>query len=320
MVLQILNMILITGSLAYDQIMDFPGRFSDHILPDKLHLLNVSFLVNQLRKGFGGTAGNISYTLSLLGVKCRILGVAGGDFGPYREFLEKNEIDTTNIKTVDNFFTSVAYGITDSTDNQIWGFYTGADSISDQLSISNIEGIIDFGVIAPHNPKAMIKFAKEYERRKIPYLFDPGMQLPWLKGGDLKNAYKGAKIIIGNDYEISLMEKKTGIGDLHALSGENKVIITTLGGGGSRISGEGSSINIEPARPLSVSDPAGAGDAYRAGFLAGYLRKYPLKKCGRMGSLAAVYSVEKYGTTTHKFTINGFCKRYKENFGEDLSL
>ncbi len=313
-------MILVTGSLAFDHIMDFPGKFQDHIMPDKIHMLNVSFLVREMRKSFGGTAGNISYTLSLLGIKVAILGIAGEDFTTYKEFLEKNEIDTSYIKLVNNLYTSTAFGVTDSGDNHIWGFYSGADSISDHLSIFDIEREIDFGIIAPHNPRAMIKFAREYQQKKVPYLFDPGMQLPWLNDADLRAAFKGAKVIIGNDYEISLMEKKTSITNLLSLSSENKIIIKTLGDQGSEIAHEDKIYKIRAARVRDASDPAGAGDAYRSGFIAGFMRKFPLKICGQMGSVAAAYTVEKFGTTTHVFTIEEFKRRYRENYGEEIKL
>lgn len=312
-------MILVTGSLAFDHIMNFPGKFDDHIMPDKIHMMNASFLVEDMKKSFGGTAGNIAYSLSLLGIRTVILGIVGDDFETYKEFLEKNEIDTTYIKQVNNLYTSTAFGITDSKDNQIWGFYSGADKISDHLSILDIERKIDFGIIAPNNPRAMIKFAREYTQNHIPYLFDPGMQLPWLTGRDLSEAFKGAKIIIGNDYEMSLVEKKTEIA-LEHLVNKDKIIITTLGEHGSRIVTSGGTINILPARIRSASDPTGAGDAYRSGFMAGYLRDFPMKTCGQMGSVTAAYTVEKFGTTTHNFTTSEFVRRYKENFGEEITL
>jgi len=313
-------MILVTGSLAFDQILDFPGQFSDHILPEKLHMLNISFLVDKMRKGFGGTAGNIAYTLALLGMKTCIMGIVGPDFTPYREFLEKNHIDTSYIQSIDHLYTSTAIGFTDKKDNQIWGFHTGADSISEGLSLKNVKEKIDFGIIAPHNPRTMLKFAKEYQELKIPYLFDPGMQLPWLNGNELKLAFSGAKIIIGNDYEISVMQKKTGISDLHDLSGQDKIIITTLGENGSKVTGPDGVYLIKSAKVKLASDPAGAGDCSRAGFLAGFLRGFSLKTCGQMGSVASAYTVEKYGTSTHKFTRDDFIRRYKDNYHEEIKL
>jgi len=312
-------MILVTGSLAFDYIMNFPGKFVDHIMPDKIHMLNVSFLVKDMKKSFGGTAGNIAYSLSLLGIRTAILGITGEDFETYKEFLEKNEVNTSYIKLVNNLYTSTAFGITDSQDNQIWGFYAGADVLTEHLSVLDVAGKIDFGVIAPHNPRAMLKFAAEYLQTNTPYLFDPGMQLPWLSGTDLRNAFRGAKIIIGNDYEMSVIEKKIEKPvDSYAMEG--KIIITTLGAAGSRIISDGREINVRAAHVRSTVDPAGAGDAYRAGFLAGFLRGFSVKTCGQMGSLAAAYTVEKFGTTTHDFTVEEFMRRYKDDFGEEIQL
>lgn len=312
-------MILVTGSLAFDHIMNFPGRLGDNIMPEKIHMLNASFLVEDMKKSFGGTAGNIAYSLSLLGIRTAILGIAGEDFETYKEFLEKNEIDTSYIKLVNNLYTSTAFGITDSADNQIWGFYAGADKMTDHLSIFDVSGKIDFGVVAPHNPRAMLKFAQEYQQAKIPYLFDPGMQLPWLTGADLRQALKGAKIIISNDYEMGVVEKKIE-SSLATLAAQGKIVITTLGPAGSQIMTDSGTLNIRAARVRSTTDPAGAGDAYRSGFLAGFLRGLSIKTCGQMGSVTAAYTVEKFGTTTHDFTLEEFIRRYKDNFGEEIQL
>lgn len=312
-------MILVTGSLAFDTISNFPGNFSDHILADKLHILNVSFLVSEMKKSFGGTAGNIAYNLSLLGMKAAILGVVGSDFAPYEEFLRRHEVETRYIKSINTFYTSRANGITDSKNNQIWSFYTGADALSDHLSIENISDKIDFGVVAPQSPNAMIKFCHEYKRRNIPYLFDPGMQLPHLSYRQLKIGISGALIIISNDYEMSVFLKKIEVSDVSSL-GRDKIIITTVGERGANILFDNRSYDIPPARPKNTEDPAGAGDAFRAGFVAGYMRGLPLDVCGRMGSVAAVYTVEKRGTATHEYTLEQFARRYKENFGEELEL
>lgn len=313
-------MILITGSLAFDYVMDFPGKFADHIMPDKVHMLNVSFLVSQMQKGFGGTAGNIGYNLSLLGIECTILGAVGRDFSPYKEFLQRKGVDTSYIKVIENDFTSTAFGITDKSNNQIWGFYTGADESSESLSINTIKEKIKFGIIAPNKPKSMLKFARQYQNKNIPYLFDPGMQLPHLTSSDLKSAFAGAKIIIGNDYEVALMQKKTGIRDLHEKFGKDKIIITTLGEKGSHITAGKKSFKIKAAHIESILDPTGAGDAYRAGFIAGFIRGLDIPTCGQIGAVCAAYTVEKYGTQTHKFTREEFTQRYQENFGDKLSL
>lgn len=313
-------MILVTGSLAFDHIMNFPGVIADHIIPEKIHKLNVSFLVDQMHKSFGGTAGNIAYSLSLLGVKVSILAVVGEDFISYRKFLQENEVGTDYISVEKSFFTSTAFGITDAKDNQIWGFYAGADSLSDKLSVKDIGSQIDFGIIAPHNPTAMLKFCRQYKEKGVAYLFDPGMQLPWFQKPDLIAAFAGAKIIIGNDYEISRMQQITAIENLDTLSQQDKIIITTLGADGSKIVSKSGRYQIA-AVPLKFTvDPSGAGDAYRAGFTAGFMRGFSLPTCGQMGSVAAAYAVEKYGTTNHSYTIEEFTKRYRENYKQEVSL
>jgi adenosine kinase len=312
-------MILVSGSLAFDQIMDFPGSFSEHIDPTKLHMLNVSFLVHKMRKGFGGTAGNIAYSLALLGCPCAIIGVVGQDFSPYRTFLENVGVDMSLLRESKTAYTSSAFGIVDNKDNNIWGFYPGADEESDALSVSTLPKTMSYAIIAPNNPKTMLKFAGEYGKKHIPYLFDPGMQLPWLSGAELCEAFKGATGIIGNDYEIGIIEKKTDIGDLH-MKFPDKIVITTLGERGSRVSYQGKTHDIPTAKVDKAIDPAGSGDAYRSGFVTGLMHHLPIPVCGRMGSVAAAYTVEKYGTTTHTYTIKEFCTRFRDNFSETLSL
>lgn len=297
------NNVLVTGSLAYDIIMDFPGRFADHIDPTKIHILNLSFLVDTLKKERGGTAGNIAYNLALLEIPVTILGSAGEDFNEYSDFLQKAGVDVSGIRIVKGEQTSQAFIITDQADNQITAFYPGAMSENLKLSIK----ASDFAVISPNDPKAMVNFARECQQLNIPYMFDPGMQLPRLSDQDLATGIGSAKILIGNDYEIGMVRKRVK-------NIETKILITTLGEKGSIIQQNGKIIQINPAKPKEVIDPTGAGDAYRAGFLAGYLKGLDLKVCGQMGSVAACYTVEKYGTTTHSFTMEQFNKRYRENY------
>lgn len=300
--------------------MNFPGKIADQIIPEKIHKLNISFLVDQMRKSFGGTAGNIAYNLSLLGVKASILALVGEDFASYRKFLQDNEVDTQYITEEKSFFTSTAFGITDATDNQIWGFYPGADAVSDKMTIDTVGSQIDFAVIAPHNPTAMLNFCTQYQQKGIGYLFDPGMQLPWLKKKDLLYAFAGAKIIIGNDYEVSRIEQIVEIESLDTLASQDKIIITTLGELGSKVVDKSGTYQIRAVSLKYAADPSGAGDAYRAGFLAGYLRNFPLTVCGQMGSVTAAFAVEKYGTTSHSFTVDEFRERYKENYQEEIVL
>ena len=307
-------MVLITGSLAFDIIMDFPGRFSDHIDPTKIHILNLSFLVDSLKKQKGGTAGNIAYNLSLLEIPVSILGSVGEDFDEYQTFLQKAGVDVSNIKVIKDEKTSQAFITTDKADNQITSFYPGSMKNNSSLKIVDLSEKPEFTVISPNDPKAMINFALECQKLEIPYMFDPGMQLPRLTNQDLITGIKGAKILIGNDYEIGLLSSKLKVKSEKLL--ENiKILITTLGEKGSIIQTKDQNIRIKAAKPKEVIDPTGAGDAYRAGFLAGYLQGLDLKVCGQMGSVTACYSVEKYGTTTHSFTMDEFQQKYKENYG-----
>src|SRR3989344_6024200 len=227
-------MILVTGSLAYDVIMDFPGKFADHIDPTKIHILNLSFLVDTLKKEKGGTAGNIAYNLALLKVPVTILGYAGEDFKEYQDFLKKAGVDTSQIKISQENLTSQAFIVTDQADNQITAFYPGAMSENVNLSIEASE----FAVISPNDPKAMINFALECQNLKIPYMFDPGMQLPRLTDRDLATGIAGAKVLIGNDYEIGMIQKR-----LKKI--EVEILITTLGEKGSEILTKKKRINIQ---------------------------------------------------------------------------
>lgn len=311
--------ILVTGSLAFDQIMDFPGRFSMHIDPTKLHILNISFNVENLKKQMGGTAGNIAYNLALLKNNPVILGAAGQDFMEYKSFLENSGVDTSNVKIVKDDFTSQATIMTDLDHNQITSYYPGAQKNSIDLKIEIINPRPSFVVIAPTDPGAMVKFANECKTLKIDYMFDPGMLLPMLSDGDLRGSIDGATILIGNDYEMGVMLKRLGC-SLQDLLKTVEIVITTFGGEGSVIKTKDQEIKVKAAKPRKVLDPTGAGDAYRAGFLAGYLNGLDLKTSGQMGSVAACYGVENYGTTTHKFSLEEFKKRYLESFGEALKL
>ncbi len=303
-------MITVTGSLAFDTIMDFPGKFGDHIMPDKIHQINLSFLVNTLKKQNGGTAGNIAYNLALLGCPVSIVGSAGSDFTEYAKFLQNAGVDTSKIKISKDNLTSSAFIITDLSDNQISAFYPGAMSENATLSLDKTE----FVVISPNDPRAMINFTKECQEKNIPYMLDPGMQLPALDSEDLKNMINEATILIGNDYEISLLKEKTGFDDQQLLH-QVKLLITTLGEKGSTIQTLKKVYAIPAGKIKEVVDPTGAGDAYRAGFLAGYIKDLDLQICGQMGSIASCYAIEEYGTTSHSFSKEEFDSRYKENFG-----
>lgn len=308
--------VIVTGSLGYDYIMDFPGRFADRIMPDKIHKLSLSFLVDKLTKQYGGTGANIAYTLKLLGVEPLLLACAGDDFDAYKKHLESHKISTKGISVHQGSTTSSYFVITDQDDNQIGSFYVGAMKYAKELSLPHDK---NFVVIAPTDPTAMKKYVKECQALKLPYLYDPAFQIATFSDDQVKEGIEGAALLIGNDYEISLMENRLEISHEELLA-MAPVVITTLGAKGSIIETRKESIHIKPAKPKDTSDPTGAGDAFRAGFLAGYLRKFDLPTCGRMGSVAAVYTVETYGTQTHTFTKKEFIARYKENFGATISL
>lgn len=310
--------ICITGSLAYDYIMDYPGRFADNIMPDKIHKINLSFLISDLKKQNGGTAGNIAYSLALLKYKPTVFACAGKDIAEYSQFLEKSGVDCSEIK-ISPKPTASAYIMTDKDDNQITAFYPGAMSDSEKFSLANLKITPDFVVISPNSPEAIIKLSRECQQLKIPFMLDMGMQLPSLQSNQIKQILHGADILIGNDYEIELLKDKSGFSEKNLLEVAN-ILITTLGPKGSNIKTKLDSLDIKAGKPKKVLDPTGAGDAYRSGFLAGYLRRFDLKVCGQMGSVASCYAIEKYGTTNHRFTPEDFKKRYQQNFAEDLTI
>lgn len=311
--------VVVTGTLGFDYIMDFPGKFADRIMPDKIHKISLSFLADTLKKQFGGTAGNIAYTLKLLGVEPKTIAPAGNDFEPYRKFLLNHGIDISGISIRKNIATSSYFVITDKDDNQIGSFYLGASKYAKSLSVIKKGPRPDFVVLASAEPEAMKKYVKECHKNKLPYLYDPAFQIGVFTPDDLIKGISGAKILIGNDYEISLIEDKLKINHFELLE-LCPIVITTLGAKGSIIENAGKKIFIPSAKPKKIIDPTGAGDAYRAGFLAGFLRGFDLKVCGQMGSVAAVYAVEKYGTVTHRFSKKEFIQRYTQNFKENLVL
>ncbi|MBI2552462.1 carbohydrate kinase family protein [Candidatus Uhrbacteria bacterium] len=317
-------MILISGSLAYDYIMDFPGYFRDHILPEKLHVLSVSFLINKMERNFGGTAGNIAYNLALLDEQPAILASAGNDFGEYERWLRAKGVELRAVNRVDGVPTAAAYIMTDKADNQITAFYPGAMQFSSQSTVhsSQLLKSVKLAIIAPGNVEDMKRLPALYRKHDVPYVYDPGQAIPALSGKDLKKGIAGAKVFISNDYELAMVLKKTGWGKAEVLK-RVEVLVTTLGEKGSVIewkmeNGKWKMYRIPPAKPKNTSDPTGAGDAYRAGFIKGLLMGLPYDKVGKLASTVAVYTVEKYGTQTHWFSWKGLMQRYKENYKERL--
>jgi adenosine kinase len=311
---------VVTGSLAFDHIMGMPTRFKDHIMPDKLHVLNVSFIMERFRREFGGTGGNIAYNLALLKTPTLLVGTVGHDFAPYKTHLRKlSNLDVSGIKVYKTTPSAHGFVMTDQDDNQIWGFYEGAMKKASFLKLEKILKTGDFLIIAPNDPVAMINYAKTATKLKIPYMFDPAFNIPHFSIFDLKKAVKNAHVLIGNDYEIELVSRRLKRRKENLVVNK-QIMITTLGSKGSRIRKGKKAWKVPPAKPQNTSDPTGAGDCYRAGFIAGFVRGLPLDICGKMGSVSSVYTVEKYGTQTHKFTMRDFTQRYKQNFGKPLIL
>lgn len=307
--------LFITGSVSFDQIMTMPGRFSDYLQPEKLHILNVSFLMDTFSRHFGGTGGNQAYSLALFGLKPKLAATVGTDFGSYRTHLIKAGVDLTLVKKIKDK-TATGFAMTDQDNNQVWGFYAGAMKRANSLSLAGKLTSQDLLAITPNDPRAMINYVNQAVSAGTAYLFDPAVQIPRFSKEQLRRGVSHARVVIGNDYEIALLLKISGLTQKEIL--EHSILISTGGAKGSLIITGQEKMLIPIAKAKSVADPTGAGDAYRAGFLAGYLKNLPLPVCGRMGALCAAYSVERYGTQTHHFTLAQFKKRYKLNFGHEL--
>ena len=300
--------IFISGSLAYDRIMDFPGRFSDHILPEKIHVLNVAFTVNGLTEKFGGTAGNIAYSLALLGEKPIILSTIGRDYHNYYEWLEEHNIICEGIRIVDDELTACAYITTDQSDNQITGFNPGAMKHRMTFDLEKLDPDDTIAIVAPGNFDDMVGLCQEYKSRGIRYIFDPGQQLTSFDKESILNCIDGAYILITNDYELEMIMEKTGL-DRDALLTKVSIIITTLGELGSRVCALDRVIEIPPVKIAKAVDPTGAGDSYRSGLIKGLVDGLDVEKCAAMGSACASFAVEYLGTQEHHFTIEEFQKR-----------
>ncbi len=306
--------IYISGSLAYDRIMDFPGKFSDHILPDKIHILNVCFTVNGMIEKFGGTAGNIAYSLGLLEERPVIIATIGKDYQRYFEWLKINGLALDGIKIIDEEFTAGAYITTDRADNQITGFNPGAMKHRSEYSFDKA-GQDSITLIGPGNLRDMAEYAAACRREKIPFICDPGQSLTAWNGKELAGWIEGSSCLISNDYELELIMDKTGR-DKRGLLSMTKTIVTTLGEKGSMISTGTAEGRVPAAKVADVVDPTGAGDSFRAGFLKGLVTGKDLETAAKMGAVAGAYAVEKYGTQEHRFSFADFTQRYRENFGE----
>lgn len=308
--------IVITGSIAYDYLMSFPGNFLEHIKPDKLQKLSLSFLVDEMRRQRGGCAANIAFSLGLLGERPRVMGTVGQDFGEYRAWLEQHGVDTSAIVTIPDVFTASFFATTDQKQNQIASFYTGAMAHARELSFHDLDHPVDLTIISPNDPEAMLKYPAECKELGIPYIYDPSQQIVRMSGDDLRAGVEGADILIVNDYEFEMLKERTGMTADEIRAAVTRAVIVTRGEQGSLI-WAGEEIAVPAVPPEQVLDPTGVGDAFRAGLIKGLALGMSWETAGRIGSLAATYVLETHGPQAHHYTLEEFVARYREAFGED---
>ncbi len=312
--------IIVTGSVAYDYLMSFPGRFRDHILPDQLHKVSLSFLVDSMRKQRGGCAANIAYSLALLGESPTLMATVGQDFGEYRAWLESEGIDTSATVEVPDEFTSSFFVNTDIENNQIASFYLGAMGRAGELSFHDLDHqAIEIAIVAPNAPAAMVRYPRECRELGVPYIYDPSQQIIRLSGDELIDGARGARLLIVNDYEFGMMLNKTGLSEQELLSLPEATIITR-GEAGSTVYEGDLVLQIPSVPPQPLAEPTGVGDAYRAGVIKGLLRGCSWETTGRIAALAATYVLEQYGTQNHRYSLAEFVARYRRVFGNTGGL
>jgi adenosine kinase len=303
---------LICGSIAFDTIMVFGDRFANHILPDQIHILNVSFLVPQLRREYGGCAGNIAYNLSLLGDDGVPMATVGRDFGAYREWLTRAGVPLEHVREIDSELTAQAFITTDLDDNQITAFHPGAMQHSHANRVSDARGIT-LGIVAPDGRDGMIEHAAQFAAAEIPFIFDPGQGLPMFGAEDLQRFLSQARWVTVNDYEWQLLQQKSHWG-VREITSRVEALIVTLGGAGSVIHSRGEEILIPAAPVREVVDPTGCGDAFRAGLIHGLLHGHDWRTTGRIASLMGAIKIESRGTQNHSFTRDEFAQRLATAF------
>jgi|SRR5436190_317599 len=303
---------IVTGSIAFDYLMSFPGKFTEHFLPEHMNRVSLSFLVDSMDKRRGGCAPNIAYTLALLGERPRLMGTAGQDFGDYRAWLEAAGVDTTLVKQVEDKFTASFFCSTDSASNQIASFYTGAMANAGELSFRTVKGA-DRVIISPNDPLAMVQYAEECRTLGIPFIWDPGQQCARMNGDELRAGLAGSAIVICNDYEFELIRQKTGL-DEDGVLAHTGALIVTRGEQGSTVRSGAHHYAIPAVTPHAVIDPTGVGDAFRGGLLKGLAAGRDIEVCCRLGSMAATYALEHLGGSSHAYTWDEFETRYNTHF------
>jgi adenosine kinase len=298
--------------------MNFPGYFKEHILPDKIHVLNLSFLVDTLKRQRGGVAANIAYTMALLGGPPAIFSSVGSnDWNEYAEWMARHGIDTRFINVIPDEFTATCYITTDLDNNQITGFYTGAMAHDKQLSLTTLpREELDLVIIGPTEPEPIVSFTRECQELGVPYVYSPIWQIIRMSGEDIAAGLRGAAVVVANDYEYELIKNKTGLEPKDIVQQAGMVVITK-GEHGSTIITKDEVAAIPAAKPRAIVDPVGAGDAYLGGLVYGLQAGLDMHRAGRVAALAAVYAIEQYGTQTHGYTREEFAERYRQNFGEE---
>jgi adenosine kinase len=304
--------------MAYDNIMVFPGRFKEQILPDQIHILNVAFLVPEMRKEFGGCAGNIAYNLNLLGGEGYPMATVGNDFALYRKWLEQQSVDTRYLAEVGEALTAQAYITTDLDDNQITAFHPGAMDHAHINSVPRDAGIT-IGMVSPDGRQGMIEHASQFAEAGIPFIFDPGQGLPMFDGEDLRLFIEQATWVAVNDYEGQMLQERTGW-DLAKIGEHVEALIVTRGAEGSRIFADGAVIEIPVVKPAEIKDPTGCGDAYRAGLLYGIMNGLSWEDTGRLAALLGSCKIECQGTQNHQFSFDSMAAAFSENFGAPLEV
>jgi adenosine kinase len=307
--------LVVTGSIAFDYLMSFPGKFTEHFLPEHMHRVSLSFLVDTMDKRRGGCAPNIAYTLALLGERPLVMATAGQDFGDYRAWMEAAGIDTTHVKVVPDRFTASFFCSTDQASNQIASFYTGAMANAGELSFRTIPGLKGEGlvIISPNDPDAMVQYAQECSTLGIRYIWDPGQQCARMDGTQLTEGITGAFMVIVNDYEFELLRQKTGMSE-QDVQNEVELLVITRGDKGCSVFAQGVQKDVPAVPPVRIEDPTGVGDAFRGGFMKGLATGMPFDDCARIGSVAATYALEHLGGTSHAYTLDEFKARYAAHY------
>jgi adenosine kinase len=305
--------LIVTGSIAYDYLMSFPGKFTEHFLVEHMQRVSLSFLVDTMDKRRGGCAPNIAYTLALLGERPYLMGTAGQDFGEYAEWLRATGVDTSLVKQVPDKFTASFFCSTDTENNQIASFYTGAMANAAELSFRTIKEP-GLAIISPNDPGAMVQYAEECRTLGIPYIFDHGQQVARMSGDELREGIVGADVVVCNDYEFELTREKTGLGEAEVLAAA-RVLIITRGEHGCSVYEKDSRIDVQAVPPHRIVDPTGVGDAFRGGFMKGMAIGAPLRVSAQIGSVAATYALEHLGGQSHSYTVEEFRRRYEQHFG-----